>query len=244
MSKSLFHKMITKNSKSGFTIIELLIVIVVIAILATIAIVAYSGIRARAIDTSLITDEENSAKLLANDYTVTAAYPTTTNAANSGRGLPKSNGNTYSYTVNNSSNPPTYSLTASNTGTLHSYMITDSNNVPSLMTGSAPVVTVPTGPTSSDTGGCGDQYWYFTPFSTATGSPTPTIQWQIMSPKNTTSGSWANITGATTTGYSYYENSPTSPMYDGEYHVFRAIFTSGSFTTISPTLTITRTNGC
>lgn len=37
-----------KNSKAGFTIVELLIVIVVIAILAAITIVAYNGIQARA----------------------------------------------------------------------------------------------------------------------------------------------------------------------------------------------------
>lgn len=41
---------------SGFTIVELLIVIVVIAILATISIVAYSGIQNRANDTAIQSD--------------------------------------------------------------------------------------------------------------------------------------------------------------------------------------------
>ena len=38
-----------RQTKSGFTIVELLIVIVVIAILAAITIVAYNGIQNRAI---------------------------------------------------------------------------------------------------------------------------------------------------------------------------------------------------
>ena len=52
-----------KNS-SGFTIVELLIVIVVIAILAAITIVAYNGIQSRAIDTTVQTDMKNLAKQL------------------------------------------------------------------------------------------------------------------------------------------------------------------------------------
>lgn len=44
------------KSKSGFTIVELLIVIVVIAILAAISIVAYSGVQQRARDSKRISD--------------------------------------------------------------------------------------------------------------------------------------------------------------------------------------------
>ena len=47
-----------KKTTSGFTIVELLVVIVVLAILATITIVAYNGIQARARD-SLRTSEIN-----------------------------------------------------------------------------------------------------------------------------------------------------------------------------------------
>jgi len=46
-------KNIPKNRITGFTIVELLIVIVVIAILAAISIVAYNGIQARANDTKI-----------------------------------------------------------------------------------------------------------------------------------------------------------------------------------------------
>jgi len=48
--------MVVKNKQSGFTIVELLIVIVVIGILAAISIVAYSGIQQRARDAVRIND--------------------------------------------------------------------------------------------------------------------------------------------------------------------------------------------
>lgn len=51
-----------KKTASGFTIIELLIVIVVIAILAVISVVAYNGIQNRASDTTIQQDLANYAK--------------------------------------------------------------------------------------------------------------------------------------------------------------------------------------
>ncbi|MCA9336117.1 prepilin-type N-terminal cleavage/methylation domain-containing protein, partial [Candidatus Saccharibacteria bacterium] len=47
---NLIMKTWAKNKKTGFTIVELLIVIVVIAILAAITIVAYNGIQQRSRD--------------------------------------------------------------------------------------------------------------------------------------------------------------------------------------------------
>lgn len=44
------------KSKSGFTIVELLIVIIIIAILAAITIVAFNGVRARAVESSVSAD--------------------------------------------------------------------------------------------------------------------------------------------------------------------------------------------
>ncbi|MDN5275994.1 MAG: ral secretion pathway protein [Candidatus Saccharibacteria bacterium] len=51
-----------KNKQSGFTIVELLIVIVVIGILAAITVVAYNGIQSRANDTAVQSDLTNIAK--------------------------------------------------------------------------------------------------------------------------------------------------------------------------------------
>jgi general secretion pathway protein G len=51
-----------RKATSGFTIVELLVVIVVIAILAAITVVAYNGIQSRAIDTTVKADLANFAK--------------------------------------------------------------------------------------------------------------------------------------------------------------------------------------
>lgn len=63
------------KSRSGFTIVELLIVIVVIAILAAISIVSYNGIQNRANDTAVQSDLRNLAnKILQYDAT-NGTYP-------------------------------------------------------------------------------------------------------------------------------------------------------------------------
>jgi len=60
---------------SGFTIVELLIVIVVIAILAAITIVAYNGIQNRANDTAVKSDLKTIAKKLALYRANNSSYP-------------------------------------------------------------------------------------------------------------------------------------------------------------------------
>ena len=64
--------------KSGFTVVELLIVIVVIAILAAISTVAYNGIQKRAYDSIRQSNMETIAKALEMYYTDHGEYPTIT----------------------------------------------------------------------------------------------------------------------------------------------------------------------
>ncbi len=71
--------MVGISKKSGFTIVELLIVIIVIAILAAIVIVAYNGVQQKANNTSRISAINQLIKLI-EGYTATyGAYPSTSN---------------------------------------------------------------------------------------------------------------------------------------------------------------------
>lgn len=64
-----------RKSKSGFTIVELIVVIVVIAILAAIVITAYNGAQARARDSQRRTDVANLAKAMELYYSDNGSYP-------------------------------------------------------------------------------------------------------------------------------------------------------------------------
>lgn len=65
-----------RKSTSGFTIVELLIVIVVIAILATIGIVAYNGIQNRARESLLKSALANAGKWMHSQNALNGSYPT------------------------------------------------------------------------------------------------------------------------------------------------------------------------
>ena len=73
---------INKINKSGFTIVELLVVIVVIGILAAITIVSYSGISNKAIAASLQSDLDNNSKLLKLYNVEHGYYPATLDSDN------------------------------------------------------------------------------------------------------------------------------------------------------------------
>lgn len=99
------------KKQTGFTIVELLIVIVVIAILAAVTIVAYNGIRQRA-----ITSQVQNAVSQANKSIIAYAalnngnYPASLTQA----GVPPSTSVTYEYTYNNTVSPRTYAITVAN----------------------------------------------------------------------------------------------------------------------------------
>lgn len=74
------------NKQTGFTIVELLIVIVVIDVLAAISIVAYSGIQARARDAERLNDAQQIVKSLNIDYVQNGSYPPFTYSAGQAAG--------------------------------------------------------------------------------------------------------------------------------------------------------------
>jgi len=73
-----------RKTKSGFTIVELLIVIVVIGILAAIVIVAYNGIQSRARDSQRAQDISTLNKALEIYRTTNSVYPTATPGVSEG----------------------------------------------------------------------------------------------------------------------------------------------------------------
>jgi prepilin-type N-terminal cleavage/methylation domain-containing protein len=96
MSKSL-DKYKPYKVNHAFTIVELLVVIVVIGILAAIAMVSYSGVTQKAKSAVLQSDLKTASTILEMDKAVNGKYPDTAAEANSGKGLPKSEGTNYDY---------------------------------------------------------------------------------------------------------------------------------------------------
>lgn len=69
-----------RQKTSGFTIVELLIVIVVIGILAAIVIVAFNGVQARANDTAVQADLRNFHSIMQQHKVLNGSYPATLTA--------------------------------------------------------------------------------------------------------------------------------------------------------------------
>ena len=91
--------------QTGFTIVELLIVIVVIAILAAITIVSYNGITQRAIDSSLQSDLRNAQNTI---FVAELDGPIPTDSSS----FKASNGATFQYSYDTSENPSYFCITA------------------------------------------------------------------------------------------------------------------------------------
>lgn len=112
----------TVRARSGFTIVELLIVIVIIGILATITIVAYNGIQNRARTSALLSDAHQAVQALEQYNTLNGTYPPDLATAK----LQSGSGTNYDYTYTSSNN--SYCLTATNTAS--SYYIINTNKTP------------------------------------------------------------------------------------------------------------------
>lgn len=233
------YSKILRSRSSGFTLVELIIVIVVVAILATLTIIAYNGIRNRALDAGMQSDADTAYKLMANFYTINNYYDF--NSLANGK-LKVSGQNVYSTTVSGTFPTAIYSVLVTNPNSNDSYAISiggaSNTNVPILQTN--PYITNPLIGATTDTGWCGPAPQTMSINSTGGGNPTPTYQWQIMLPKNSTSGTWSNISGQTTFSLNY----TLAGMNYGDYVLVRVQYTSNGNTVTSASDQINATNGC
>jgi len=123
---------------SGFTIVELLIVVVVIAILAAITIVAYNGITNNAKNSAAQSAASQAAKKMAIALVQNGnTYPTDKNGFLALAGLAETGGTTYQYSLTNDS--AGYCVTTASNG--KSYFTTNTNVTPTagVCPGHAPV---------------------------------------------------------------------------------------------------------
>lgn len=112
-------------NSSGFTIVELLIVIVVIGILATLTIVGYNGITNRASVSKVQSEALQGYKAVVSYATQNSdQYPADTETA----GIPDSSDTLYEYSVNNGSDPKTFCLSV--TSSSISYYVSNENSSP------------------------------------------------------------------------------------------------------------------
>lgn len=144
ITKKFFH---SKNKLSGFTIVELLVVIVVISILAAFTVVSYVGIGQKAEAASLQSETSSASKRLKLYYVEHSAYPKDFDASGCPRDvndvvdsrycLKLNSDHSFSYT----SSPPysDYSLTVSKVNSTLAYVVT-STTPPTLVEGT-PVLT-------------------------------------------------------------------------------------------------------
>jgi len=120
------HTRATGN-KTGFTIVELLIVVVVIAILASITIVSYNGIINRAHQSKLISDVASAGMLMSVDQSSSGIYPATRTAVNNGKGINDDADITYTF----HSAPTTFCITGISTHPgIKNYYVSNKNLSP------------------------------------------------------------------------------------------------------------------
>jgi len=118
---------------SGFTIVELLVVVVVIGILAALTIVSYTGISQRAVEASLKSDLVNASNQL-KLFQVTSdseSYPDTISCgipdSTTNKCIKPSGSNEFTYTPSNGTNPKTFILDVTDINNFAVYRITNNS---------------------------------------------------------------------------------------------------------------------
>lgn len=151
LKTSTFSGLTSLRRSSGFTIVELLVVIVVIGILAAITMVSYSGITKKANEAAIVSDLATAKNQFALYYTEHSVYPTGLDANNCPTNatvtpnpdtnycLKSGSGNTFAVTIATGS---TYTLTATKNSTV--YKVTnDSSPVAAVLTCPTGFIAVP-----------------------------------------------------------------------------------------------------
>ncbi|MFZ2125536.1 MAG: prepilin-type N-terminal cleavage/methylation domain-containing protein [Candidatus Saccharimonadales bacterium] len=190
----------TTKAQSGFTIVELLVVIVVIGVLAIIVAVSYSGIQQRAIVASLQSDLNNSSTQLKLYQVLNDAYPTSLDSSNcfipigsEAMCLRNSTGGDYIYTSDNNATPQTFTLDITNDDI--KYRITnDSAPIAVSVTCPSGFIIVPGSSTYSTSDFCVMKYEARNVSGTAVSQPTGT-PWVSISQPNAAIASANACTG-------------------------------------------------
>lgn len=118
------YKAWARGKQTGFTIVELLIVIVIIGILAAIVIVAYNGIQNRARVSAVSADLGQAVKKVTLYQLDNGTYPADLATA----GVTAGTGTTFQYSYDNAASPATYCITGTY-GTI-SYTVSSTNTSP------------------------------------------------------------------------------------------------------------------
>ncbi len=128
-----------RTNNSGFTIVELLIVIVVIGILAAITIVAYNGVQNRANNTTVQTDIRNFANMVHQYQVINSSLPTASNLASlnikaAKKSYPADLNNLYYCFINNGDASTFAVAAASKSGSKYYYNSSNGTIVPYVAT--------------------------------------------------------------------------------------------------------------
>jgi prepilin-type N-terminal cleavage/methylation domain-containing protein len=129
------RNLVILSNKTGFTIVELLVVIVVIGILAAITVVSYAGITSRAKLASIQADLSSNATQLKIYQTINGSFPTTlvnncpdTPVADTTKCLKTSSDNKLVYVPATGANPQDFRLTVSDATNTNNYS-TNANGI-------------------------------------------------------------------------------------------------------------------